>query len=142
MAEAKTRRSALRLSFDGGSRGNPGPAYGSYRIVGQGRASGIEVLDRLEFNRGTNNEAEYWSLLAGLRRALAETQGRQLLPEALDLQVVGDSQLVIRQLRGEWKARDSRMRELRDEAQALLSRFGGVRLEHRPRRRSVAEFGH
>jgi ribonuclease HI len=135
-------KGGLRVSFDGGSRGNPGAAYGSYRIVGRGEAAGIDILDRLQFRRGTNNEAEYWTLLAGLRRALAEARERRLLPETLDLRVVGDSELVIRQLRGEWKARDGRMRELRDEAQGLLSRFGGVRIEHQPRRKSVAEFGH
>lgn len=135
-------KGTLRLSFDGGSRGNPGAAYGSYRIVGRGDAAGIDILDRLHFSRGTNNEAEYWSLLAGLRRALAAAHDRRLLPDKLDLQVVGDSQLVIRQLRGEWKARDGRMRELRDEVQGLLSHFAAVRLEHRPRRKSVSEFGH
>jgi ribonuclease HI len=58
------------------------------------------------------------------------------------LEVRGDSQLVIRQLQGEWKAKDARMRELRDRAQRLLDGFGEVRLIHHERARSVAMFGH
>lgn len=138
MASADT----LRLSFDGGSRGNPGATYGSFRVLGKGAADGIDVTRRLTFRRGTNNEAEYWSLLAGLRWILEEIGRRGLRPEALELQVVGDSLLVIRQLQGSWKARDARMRDFRDEAGELLSRFAKVHLRHRPRRGSVAEFGH
>lgn len=135
-------RDTIRLSFDGGSRGNPGLAYGSFRVVGKGAAAGLDVTRRLEFRRGTNNEAEYWTLLAGLRWVLEESARRGLQPRTIELQVVGDSLLVIRQLEGKWKARDSRMRESRDEAEEMISRFGKVHLRHRPRRGSVAEFGH
>jgi ribonuclease HI len=132
-------KGGVRLTFDGGSRGNPGPAYGSFRVRGSGTASTIQILKRLRFGHGTNNEAEYWSLLEGLRWTLKEA-GRELSPGWLS--VHGDSLLVIRQLEGEWKARDSRMRRLRDEANLLLVRFKHVQLKHRPREHSVAEFGH
>jgi ribonuclease HI len=132
----------VRLTFDGGSRGNPGQAYGSYRVRGAGEAESLQGMHRLRFSRGTNNEAEYWSLLAGLRWILAESQRRRLDPGALDLNIQGDSLLVIRQLQGTWRARDARMRQLRDEAAELLARFGKVRLQHRPRAHSVVEFGH
>jgi ribonuclease HI len=99
-------------------------------------------MRRLRFRDGTNNEAEYWSLLEGLRWTLHEIGHSRLKAEELELHVLGDSLLVIRQLQGEWKAREARMRRLRDEAARLLSRFGKVRLEHRPRAKSVAEFGH
>ena len=132
----------VSLSFDGGSRGNPGPTYGSYRVRGAGAADRLQTLRRPRFGDGTNNEAEYWTLVAGLRWILAETRRRHQNPEAFELIVQGDSLLVIRQLQGEWKARDRRMRELRDEAAGLMGRFGKVRLQHRPRARSVAEFGH
>jgi ribonuclease HI len=133
---------SLRLSFDGGSRGNPGAAYGSFRVRGSGSAASIQTTRRLRFSEGTNNEAEYWTLVAGLRWVAAELRRRRLAPGDLDLAVLGDSLLVIRQLQGEWKARDVRMRELRDEAAGLLEPFGRVHLEHRPRSHSVAEFGH
>ena len=132
----------LRLTFDGGSRGNPGPAYGSFRVRGAGHAEALQETRRLRFGRGTNNEAEYWTLLEGLRWTLGEIRRQRLTPGELDLNVQGDSLLVIRQLQGEWKARDARMRGLRDQAAEMLSRFGKVRLQHRPRSRSVAEFGH
>jgi len=135
-------KGSVRLSFDGGSRGNPGPAYGSFRVRGTGSAAALQTLRRLRFARGTNNEAEYWSLLEGLRWTLNEARRKRLSPQELDLSVHGDSLLVIRQLEGAWKARDTRMRGLRDEAQSLLGRFNDVRLKHRPRERSVAEFGH
>jgi ribonuclease HI len=58
------------------------------------------------------------------------------------LEVRGDSQLVIRQLEGEWKAKDPRMRELRDQALRLLKPYAEIRLVHQDRARSVAIFGH
>lgn len=142
MSRRSNAPGSVRLTFDGGSRGNPGPAYGSFRVRGAGAADALQALRRLRFRHGTNNEAEYWSLLEALRWTLDEA-GRKRLPTGeLDLNVQGDSLLVIRQLQGEWKARDGRMRRLRDEAAQLLARFGKVRLEHRPRSKSVAEFGH
>lgn len=135
-------KGSVRLTFDGGSRGNPGPAYGSFRVRGTGAATALQTLRRLRFPQGTNNEAEYWSLLEGLRWTIKEARSKRLSPQELDLSVHGDSLLVIRQLEGEWKARDSRMRKLRDEANSLLGRFKHVQLRHRPRDQSVAEFGH
>lgn len=135
-------RGTLRLTFDGGSRGNPGPAYGSFRVRGAGAASSLNGMRRLRFGEGTNNEAEYWTLLEGLRWTLSQAKQKRLASSDLELSVQGDSLLVIRQLQGSWKARDARMRELRDDAAGLLAHFGKVRLQHRPRARSVAEFGH
>ena len=130
------------MTFDGGSRGNPGPAYGSFRVRGTGSAAALQTLRRLHFARGTSNEAEYWTLLEGLRWTLGEARRKRLSAKDLDLSIQGDSLLVIRQLEGAWKARDARMRGLRDEAHKMLGRFQDVRLKHRPRERSVAEFGH
>lgn len=132
----------LRLTFDGGSRGNPGPAYGSFRVRGESAAASVNGMRRLRFGEGTNNEAEYWTLLEGLRWVVNRARQQHLSLDSLELHVQGDSLLVIRQLQGSWKARDARMRDLRDEAAALLAPFGKVRLQHRPRSRSVAEFGH
>jgi ribonuclease HI len=132
----------IRLTFDGGSRGNPGEAYGSFRVVARGAARELETRQRLTFPRGTNNEAEYWTLIAALRWTIREARSRRLPLNLMRLHILGDSLLVIRQLQGEWKARDRRMRALRDEAAALLGEFGASDLQHRPRRKSVAEFGH
>jgi ribonuclease HI len=136
------REAQVSLTFDGGSRGNPGPAYGSYLIQAQSPPLPRRRLVRLTFDEGTNNEAEYWTLLSGLRDLLAELKAASLTPAEVDLTIRGDSQLVLQQIQGEWKAKDARMRGFRDEALDLLASFGNVRLAHQPRSRSVRQLGH
>ncbi len=133
-------RARYVLIFDGGSRGNPGPSYGSFRLerAGEKRAR----PQRRTFARGTNNEAEYRALIAGLQALLAALSSEGLAPPQVALEVRGDSQLVIRQLEGAWKTKEPRLRDLRDEAADLLARFGSVRYRHQPRARSVAALGH
>lgn len=128
------------LVFDGGSRGNPGPSYGSYRL-GPARNK-LGPARRLEFGRGTNNEAEYQTLIAGLCELLKRLAQKGENPSGTAAVIYGDSQLVIFQLEGEWKAKDPRMRRLRDEALRLMDQFGEVRLVHQPRWRSVSVLGH
>jgi ribonuclease HI len=127
------------LVFDGGSRGNPGPAYGSFLVLDErGRRIGGR---RLNFGRGTNNEAEYRTLIAGLRWLLDGPRGVPS-PQRVDLEIRGDSRLVLSQLSGAWKAKNKRMRALRDEARQLLARFGHVRYVQQPRSESVRLLGH
>ena len=85
------------------------------------------VLERLGkfLGRQTNNVAEYQALLLGLRRA------RELGAE--ELEVVADSELVIRQLSGAYQVRAPALRELHTEALALLKGFRRVKLIHVPR---------
>jgi ribonuclease HI len=128
------------LVFDGGSRGNPGAAYGSFRLHRRGGRP--DSPTRLRFGRGTNNEAEYWSLIAGLESLLALLTEAGNAAAEVRLEVRGDSQLVIRQLEGSWKAKEPRMRRLRDRALNLLRRFASVRLTHQDRSRSLAVLGH
>jgi ribonuclease HI len=128
------------LVFDGGSQGNPGPAYGSYRF-GPKRGK-LGNPQRLDLGRGTNNEAEYATLIAGVQAVLADLRGRKTRPSTVTLEIRGDSQLVIRQVEGAWKAKDARMRDFRDEARSLLSAFAAVRYTHQPRSRSVSLLGH
>lgn len=130
----------LVLHFDGGSRGNPGPGYGSFVLLEDGHER-----RRRRLSLGpclTNNEAEYEALIAGLQDAATWLQARGRDPAQVQLEVRGDSQLVIRQLRGTWKAREPRMAALRDRALALLRRFGTHRLVQVPRRRTVELLGH
>lgn len=138
--EPTRRMTNYILVFDGGSQGNPGPAYGSYRFGLKGGHLGNPR--RLTFGDGTNNEAEYQSLLAGLRGVLDELRSRSIPASRVRLEVRGDSQLVIRQLEGAWKAKDARMRGFRDEARSLLDGFGDVRYAYQPRSRSVRLLGH
>jgi ribonuclease HI len=129
------------LIFDGGSRGNPGRGYGSYALIRV--QDGAQRLERLEFGNGyTNNEAEYDTLIAGLKDLLSriEEAGRQ--PQEFKLEVRGDSALVINQVQGRWKATEPRMRERRDRCRPLLGRFGAAKLKAQPREESVRVLGH
>ncbi|MCD6290819.1 MAG: ribonuclease HI family protein [Anaerolineae bacterium] len=129
----------LVLVFDGGSRGNPGPAYGSYAFLWPGRAP--EVY-RLRFGRLTNNEAEYDTLIAALEALLARLERAGVDSQHVILEIRGDSKLVINQLNGVWKVRNERMRCRWQRIRELLQRFGRVVLSHRPREYSVAVLGH
>lgn len=128
------------LVFDGGSRGNPGPAYGSFRIQAVGHPAGVP--ERLTLGSGTNNEAEYKTLIAGLEALQARVRGDGMSLADVEIEIRGDSLLVIEQLRGRWKVRDGRMRQLNEKAARLLLPFGRFRLVHQPRRTSVRILGH
>lgn len=128
---------AYTLTFDGGSKGNPGLGYGSYEIEGP---HGIEAANRMEFGHNmTNNQAEFLALIAGLNRILELTDGQA---GSSSLAIRGDSQLVIRGLKGEWKIKHPNVQPLFQEAGALLKQFGRVHLAWHPRRESVRTFGH
>ena len=114
-----------RLFTDGGSRGNPGPA--AYAFVLE--AVDGTVLDARGETIGvaTNNVAEYSALVAGLERA-AEL--------GIDeLEVVSDSELLVKQMRGEYKVKNEALRRLSLEATRLARRldsvtYTAVRREH------------
>jgi probable phosphoglycerate mutase len=99
-------------------------------------------LRREEFGWGTNNEAEYLALLAGLRALYEHLRHARRSPEEVDLVIRGDSRLVLEQLRGTWRTKDARMRKLREAAELLLRPLGKVRLIHQERWRSVRALGH
>ena len=106
-----------RLFTDGGARGNPGPAAYGYVLEDEGG----EVLDARGKAIGvaTNNVAEYSALLAGLRRA-AELG-------VTDLEVVSDSELMVKQMRGEYRVKHAGLRVLWEEAAALARPFSSIR---------------
>jgi ribonuclease HI len=129
------------LTFDGGSRGNPGWGYGSYAIIRV--QDGAQRLSRLHLGNGyTNNEAEYDSLIAALEDLIEriEQAGRQ--PEEFAVEVRGDSALVINQVQGKWKTKEPRMKQRRDQCLDLLRRFAAVELKTQPREESVRILGH
>ncbi|MCS7179182.1 MAG: ribonuclease HI family protein [Anaerolineae bacterium] len=130
----------IQILFDGGSRGNPGPGYGSYYLrFPDGRGETV----RLDFGRQmTSNEAEYHTLLAALEDLAERLQSKGQDLSAFTLEVGGDSALVIAQVRGNWKARNPRMRALRDQVWEWLGRFGGYRLTRVPREVVFRYLGH
>lgn len=111
---------SLRLYTDGGARGNPGPAgIGMVIEDGTGRRlwGGHAYL-----GVATNNQAEYRALIAGLRK-VAEWS-----PE--DLVVHMDSELVVKQLTGVYRIKDSNLQALAAEARKLLNAFPRAKLTH------------
>jgi len=129
------------LVFDGGSKGNPGPGYGSYAITRT--RDGAQRLERLEFGDGyTNNEAEYDTLIAALRDLIGRIEEAGRHPREFAVEVRGDSALVIYQLQGRWKVKEPRMRDRWDECSRLLQRLGAVELKTQPREESVRILGH
>lgn len=132
------------IVFDGGSRGNPGQGYGSYVIfdqLGSGlppASEGQPVRLTLEAEM-TNNEAEYHTLLAALRDL---RQRSALFTDQLAVKILGDSLLVINQVKGEWQTKEPRLRALRDQALAELRHFKAYRLAYQPREDTLKVLGH
>lgn len=109
------------LYFDGASLGNPGK-----------RAIGVVLKTPTKTYRfkkkigiGTNNQAEYYALIAGMM--LAKKLGVE------ELTVKGDSQLVIKQMRGEYRVREPNLRKLYEKAKELEKAFKRVSYEWIPR---------
>ena len=105
-----------RLSTDGGARGNPGPAAYGYVLEadeGQLLAAHGEAI-----GTATNNVAEYRALIAGLEKAV------ELGVD--ELEVISDSELLVKQMRGEYKVKNEALRELNDEAAKLARQLGSV----------------
>ncbi len=130
----------VTLVFDGGSLGNPGKGYGSF--IYRGTISTPEPV-RLEFpGRTTNNEAEYYSLLQGLRTIISELQHQNLDPSTADVRILSDSKLVVEQVSGRWKVKHEGLKPHHQNALDLLRRFRAWRLEWHPRSESVRMLGH
>jgi ribonuclease HI len=119
---------AIVVHVDGGARGNPGPA-GIAAVAAT--PDGEPLAERSQYiGDATNNVAEYRALLLGVR--LAEELG------ARELDVVGDSQLVARQIGGQYKVKHAALKPLYREAMVALARFHrwsirDVRREHNER---------
>ncbi len=130
----------ITLVFDGGSLGNPGKGYGSFVYTGV-----IETQSpvRLDYpGQTTNNEAEYLSMLHGLRTLLRELERDARDPATLTMNVLSDSKLVVEQVSGRWKVRHEPLRPFHTEAHQLLARFASWKLLWQPRLESVRLLGH
>ena len=110
----------LTVHVDGGARGNPGPAAIAAVISDEDGEVIHEASETI--GRATNNVAEYRALLLGIERA------KQLGATELDL--VGDSELVVKQVRGEYTVKDAGLRPLHSAAQHALGEFAEWSLRH------------
>ncbi len=107
---------SARLSTDGGARGNPGPAAFAYVLEDE---QGTVLDARGEaIGVATNNVAEYRALVEGLRKAV-ELGLREV-------EVVSDSELLVRQMTGLYKVKNAALRDLSLEAGQLASKVGKV----------------
>jgi len=110
----------LMVNVDGGARGNPGPAaIGAVLTTPDG-----EVLERHgeRIGKATNNVAEYRALLLGLERA-SERGAREV-------EVVGDSELVVRQVQGDYKVKDEALKGLYAKVVKALAGFDRWSIRH------------
>ena len=118
-----TTQDVWTLRCDGGSRGNPGPGACAYVLADPG---GREVEARGEYlGVCTNNVAEYRSLILGL--SAAAKHGVRTLT------VYMDSELVVRQMLGQYKVKNEGLKPLHAEARQAVVKVGAVRFESVPR---------
>jgi ribonuclease HI len=109
-----------KLHTDGGARGNPGPA--AYGYVLEADDGTVLAAHGEHIGTATNNVAEYSGLVAGLRKAL-----ELHVPE---VEVVSDSELMVKQMRGEYRVKNEALRALSVEAARLARELGNVEYRH------------
>ena len=114
----------LVIYADGAARGNPGPA-GIGVVIEDERGRVLKEVSQF-IGRKTNNQAEYMALIQGLEVA-AEYQA-----DAIQIRL--DSELLVRQLRGEYKVKSPLLKPLKNKVQKLLARYRVVGIEHIERR--------
>ena len=108
------------LMVDGAARGNPGPA-GCGAVICDEKGAVVRELSRY-LGHATNNVAEYEALLMGLE-ALIKLKRNKIV-------VQSDSQLLVRQLNGEYRVKDEKLKVLYQRAAGLLRQFGSYRIVH------------
>jgi len=108
------------LYTDGGARGNPGPA--AYGFVLEAEDGTVLAAEGRPIGSATNNVAEYSGLIAGLRKALEL--------EIPSVEVVSDSELMVKQMRGEYRVKNEALRALSLEAAQLAKEIGDVEYRH------------
>ena len=109
-----------RLYTDGGARGNPGPA--AYGFVLEADDGTVLAAEGEAIGEATNNTAEYRGLIAGLARAVELS-----VPE---VEVRSDSELLVKQMRGEYRVKNENLRALSLEAARLARTIGKVSYVH------------
>ena len=117
----------ITLEFDGGSRGNPGPA-GIGVVLRSKDGTELVTLGRF-IGRATNNVAEYRALITALQKAMELGAKR--------VAIRGDSELVVKQIKGEYRVKNEGLRELYEEARTLLAQFDHATIDHNYRHKNA-----
>jgi len=118
------------LYTDGGARGNPGPA-----------AAGAVIYDATDQRVGefslflgvtTNNQAEYQAMILGLGH-IQKIIGDEHIAKEVDVDMYSDSELIIKQLKGEYRVKNKALKPMFVKLQELISKFNQVNFQHIPR---------
>ena len=112
------------VNIDGGSRGNPGPAAAGVVIRAQDDGTVLHMAG-VYVGRATNNVAEYNGLLEALKRAAALG--------ADEIEILSDSELLVKQMNGEYRVRNAALKPLFEEANRLWNKFAKVTVRYIPR---------
>jgi ribonuclease HI len=110
----------LTVNVDGGARGNPGPAAIGVVVRNDDGAVVEQVGETI--GKTTNNVAEYRALLRGIELAAAHG--------ADEVELIGDSELIVRQVEGRYKVKHADMKELHAQAKAMLGDFDRWSIRH------------
>jgi ribonuclease HI len=110
----------LTVNVDGGARGNPGPA--AIGVVVRNDAGAVVEQVGETIGKTTNNVAEYRALLRGIELAAAHG--------ADEVELIGDSELIVRQVEGRYKVKHADMKELHAQAKAMLADFDSWSIRH------------
>jgi ribonuclease HI len=112
--------SRVTVNVDGGARGNPGPAAIGV-VLRNGDGSVVEEVGET-IGEATNNVAEYRALLRGIE--LAAGRGAE------EVELIGDSELVVRQVEGRYKVKNAGMKKLHEEVKRALRDFDSWSIRH------------
>jgi ribonuclease HI len=123
----KTSSPAYRANIDGGSRGNPGPA--AYGVVIRDPSGAVVAKLKKYIGRATNNVAEYYGLIAALD--YAQSNGIRALC------IESDSELLVKQMRGQYKVKSEDLRPLFERARKMSQAFQSFRIDHVYRERNA-----
>jgi ribonuclease HI len=116
----EAKPAAWRANIDGGSRGNPGPA--SYGVVIRDPRGEIVARLKKYIGRTTNNVAEYYALIAALDYGQSQN--------IRTLRVESDSELLVKQMRGQYKVKSEDLRPLYERAKKMSQTFAAFRIDH------------
>src|SRR5271156_5331038 len=119
-SEAKPVAAAYRANIDGGSRGNPGPA--AYGVVIRDAKGDVIAKLKKYIGRMTNNVAEYYGLIAALD--YMQSQGIKAL------RIESDSELLVKQMRGQYKVRSPELQPLFERARKMSQALESFRIDH------------
>ncbi|MBI2336782.1 MAG: ribonuclease HI family protein [Deltaproteobacteria bacterium] len=117
----------LILYADGASRGNPGLG-GAGAVLKDKTGKTLEEITYFVGQAVTNNVAEYTALLVGLEKALEL--------ETTEIDIFMDSELVVRQIKGEYQVKNEKLLEIFVQVQRLLKKFSSYKIQHIPREKN------